>query len=161
MYGPNDREIFVLLKTLHSGLDAYIGRRPQKLSFVYVKDLAHVLVDSLRIDLHGLQCYNITDGHVYERYELAEIFKNIANKRMLRLHVPYVLVNQVAKLSQWLYRSSSKTPVIYPERLNELTAENWACDISKARTELGFSPQYNLKEGLAESLEWYRANDWL
>lgn len=161
VYGPNEKDIFILLKTLNSGLDAYIGRSPQKLSFIYVVDLANILIDSLRLDLQELQCYNITDGQVYERYELADIFKRTTHKRMLRFHIPLTVVKQVARLSQWIYKSSSKTPVIYPERLHELTAENWACDISKAKEKLGFVPHYNLEEGLAESLKWYKANGWL
>lgn len=161
VYGPNEKDIFILLKTLYSGVDTYIGRKPQRLSFIYVADLAQLLVDSLRIDCDGLQCYNITDGRVYGRYELANIFKKVANKRLWRIHVPHSVVKQVAKLSQWLYKYSTKTPVLYPERLNELTAENWGCDISKAKEELGFVPQYDLEAGLTESLQWYRAHGWL
>ncbi|MGO3655174.1 MAG: NAD-dependent epimerase/dehydratase family protein, partial [Sphingobacterium sp.] len=66
-----------------------------------------------------------------------------------------------ARLSQVFYRNSRKIPVIYPERLRELTAENWACDISKARQDLGFGPKYGLESGLRESLRWYRENRWL
>lgn len=161
VYGPNERDIFILLKTLNRGLDTYIGRRPQQLSFIYVVDLARILIDSLRVDVDSLQCYNLTDGRDYGRYELANIFKKITNKRLWRIHVPHSVVKQVAQLSQWLYRSSSKIPVIYPERLNELTAENWGCDISKAKEELGFVPQYDLEAGLAESLQWYKAHGWL
>lgn len=161
VYGPNEKDIFILFKTLNRGLDTYIGRRPQRLSFVYVVDLARVLVDSLRIDADGLQSYNITDGRVYGRYEMANIFKKITNKRLWRIHVPHLVVKQAAQMSQWLYRSSPKIPVIYPERLNELTAENWGCDISKAKVELGFAPQYDLEAGLAESLAWYKTQGWL
>lgn len=161
VYGPNDKDIFILLKSLHRGLDAYIGRYPQKLSFVYVKDLARVLIESLFVENEEMQCFNITDGHTYGRYELAEIFKKITGKNLWRFHVPYGIVKQIAKLSHLLYRSSAKTPVIYPERLNELTAPNWACDISLARGQLGFMPRYSLEQGLVESLEWYKDNGWL
>lgn len=161
VYGPREKDIFILFDTMNKGLDPYIGRSPQKLSFVYVKDLVDVLLQGCMTPQEGLQFYNISDGQVYSRYAMAEIFKEVLNKRLFRMHVPLGLVKRVAELSQRLYRNSSKTPVIYPERLSELTAENWGCDISRAKLNLGFNPQFNLEKGLKESLTWYKENKWL
>ncbi len=47
VYGPRDRDIFILLKTLTHGVEPYIGRQDQKLSFIYVKDLAAITVQAL------------------------------------------------------------------------------------------------------------------
>src|SRR5690606_17405502 len=118
---------------MNRGFDLYIGGKPQKLSFVYVKDLADVLLLGCLQPQEGLQFYNITDGEVYSRYKMSEIFREVFQKKLLRMHVPLPMVKAVANISERLYRHSSKTPVIYPERLSELTAENWGCDISKAQ----------------------------
>lgn len=161
VYGPRERDIFMLFDTMNRGLDPYIGKRPQKLSFVYVKDLVDVLMSGLSEQQDRLQFYNISDGEIYSRYAMASIFKEVLNKRLVRMHVPYGLVKGIAQLSQFLYRNSPKSPVIYPERLGELTAENWSCDISKAARQLGFAPKHGLKSGLRESLLWYKENRWL
>ena len=55
----------------------------------------------------------------------------------------------------------NKVPAVSIEKLNELTAENWACDISKAKKELGFEPKFDLEKGLKASVEWYKENKWL
>ena len=55
----------------------------------------------------------------------------------------------------------NKVPAVSNEKLNELMAENWICDITKAQDELGFAPSYNLEKGLKESIEWYKKNNWL
>lgn len=161
VYGPNDKDIFILIKTLHQGLDPYIGPKEQKLSFIYVEDLSDILVDSLSYPSDDLQFYNLSDGEVYSRYAMADFYKEIERKRPIRLHVPYWTVQKAAELMRWMYRNSSETPTLYPERLGELTAENWSVDTSKATQELGFKPQYKLKEGLAKSIAWYKANNWL
>lgn len=161
VYGPKDKDIFILLKTLHKGIDAYIGRNPQALSFIYVKDLASLLIQSLEFPLNKLDIYNVSDGKVYDRYKLANIFKHITQKQIWRVHVPFYLVKQIARVSEWLYKSSAKTPVLYTERLKEITAGSWACDITKAKEELHFEPRYNLEAGLTESLAWYKKNHWL
>jgi len=161
VYGPREKDIFILFDTLNKGFEPYIGRNPQKLSFIYVKDLVDVLLKGCMINQKGLQVYNISDGEVYSRYAMAEIFKEILNKKLIRMHVPLGLVKSIAEISQRLYRNSSKTPVIYPERLSELTAENWGCDINHAIQNLDFNPKYKLEAGLKESLMWYKENKWL
>lgn len=161
VYGPREKDLFILFDTLNKGLDPYIGSNPQKLSFVYVKDLVDVLLLGCEAPQEGLEFYNISDGQVYSKYAMADIFRKTFKKKVLRLHLPYKLVSFVARISLMLYKNSSKTPVLYPERLGELTAENWSCDISKAKQKLGFNPQYNLEKGLTATLLWYRSNNWL
>ncbi|WP_437922418.1 NAD-dependent epimerase/dehydratase family protein [Sphingobacterium sp. LRF_L2] len=160
VYGPREKDLFILFDTMNKGLDVYIGKTPQKLSFIHVSDLVTLLINACSITNQGVQIFNVTDGYVYPRYVLADIFRKTFAKRMLRFHIPYVFVEKAAYFSQWLYRNSPKTPVLYPERLGELTAQNWACDISKARRVLNFKPIYKLEDGLKESLEWYQKNKW-
>ncbi|RZF58051.1 NAD-dependent epimerase/dehydratase family protein [Sphingobacterium corticibacterium] len=160
VYGPREKDLFILFNTMNKGIDAYVGRAPQKLSFVYVKDLVEILLRACVSSQTILDIFNISDGNVYSRYEMAEIFKQTFRKKLVRVHVPYAIVKSVAHVSQWLYSNSVKTPVIYPERLGELTAENWACDISHAETVLGYRPVYDLNRGLTDSLRWYKQNNW-
>ena len=57
----------------------------------------------------------------------------------------------------WLKKPS----VINREKLHELAAKNWVCDISKAKRELAFVPKFDLQTGLEDSIEWYKKNNWL
>lgn len=161
VYGPRERDIFIMLRSIHRGMEPYIGRvADQQLSFVYVKDLAAVTINSLFSNLSNIT-FNISDGESYNQYELANLAKQILNKKTVRLHLPYTMVKGMAfaleKWSGW----RGKTPVLNREKLHELTAISWRCSIEKAKTQLHFSPQYSLKQGLWETLQWYRLNKWL
>ena len=35
------------------------------------------------------------------------------------------------------------------------------CDITPAKRDLGFKPEYNLERGVKEAIAWYKANGWL
>jgi UDP-glucose 4-epimerase len=70
-------------------------------------------------------------------------------------------VRGLAVILEKTYGFLDKTPALNREKLNELTAVNWCCDIEKARINLDFRPQFNLQQGLKEALEWYRQNKWL
>jgi len=161
VYGAREKDIFILFQTMSKGLELYIGKKPQALSFVYVKDLVDVLLNALHSPHVAIKAYNISDGKVYTKYAMANIFKLIFNKRLLRMHIPYKVVAFFSVVLEKVYNKSNKTPVIYPERLHELTAENWACNVTAAQRELGFNPQFDLESGLKETLEWYKTNKWL
>ncbi|RZM25662.1 MAG: NAD(P)-dependent oxidoreductase [Pedobacter sp.] len=160
VYGPREKDIFILFNSINKGLEPYIGEFDQQLSFVYVKDLAEIIVKALTADVTQ-QHYNVSDGFVYDRYALADLSKKTLNKKTFKFHLPVAVVNLMASAMELLYRGSAKTPTLNKEKMQELTAVNWACDISAIRAGLGFRPQYNLALGLTETLNWYKQNNWL
>lgn len=160
VYGPRERDLYVIFKTIKQGLDPHIGRFPQQLSFIYVKDLVRVLVNALGQPVIQ-QSYNVSDGEVYSRYALSEIARKVLKKRALRVHIPVLAVNLLASLMEKLYARRKDTPVLNKEKMHELTAVNWACDISRLQHDLHFQPQYKLQQGLEETLLWYKDQRWL
>lgn len=160
VYGPRERDLFILIQALNRGLDPYIGKFDQQLSFIYVKDLAKIIINSL----HGTppkQFYNVSDGKVYDRYALADTAKHILQTKTLRIHLPLRGVNMLASFMDRLYAKRTSTPVLNKEKMNELIAINWACDIEALQSDLGFVPQYDLLSGLAETIRWYKDHRWI
>ena len=47
-------------------------------------------------------------------------------------------------------------PNFGPDRAGDIKHSN--ADITKARTLLGYDPDYDFKDGLALAIEWYKAN---
>ena len=160
IYGPRDKDIFIMLKTISNGMDPYIGKIVQELSFVHAEDVAVAAIQSLTIK-NALGIYHITDGNSYNRYEFSDISKSILNRKAFRFHIPMPLVKSLAffleKVNGWL----NKPSVISREKLHELAAINWICDITKANKDLNFIPKYNLQTGLEDTISWYKKNKWL
>lgn len=160
VYGPREKDIFILFKTINQGLEPYIGRFNQTLSFIYVKDLAEVIIRFLKSEVVH-KTYNISDGLAYNRYALADGLKKALNKRTLKMHIPLGMIKGLAGFMDTIYAKSSKTPTLNKEKIKELTAPNWACNIENLKKDLQFEPQYNLESGLAETVKWYKENNWL
>src|SRR6185295_2951319 len=85
IYGPRDKNIFIMVKMVSKGLDPYIGKIDQRLSFVHAKDVADVAVKSLFIN-NALGIYNITDGNSYNRYRFSDIIKILLKRKAIRFH---------------------------------------------------------------------------
>lgn len=160
VYGPREKDIFILLQTINRGLEPHIGKFKQQLSFIYVRDLAEIIVKAL-FSPEVNKKYNISDGQVYDRYALADAVKAAMHKKTIKFHLPVFLVSALAAFMERIYKNAAVAPALNKEKMNELTAVNWACNISGAREELGFQPAYDLKDGLVETIAWYKKNKWL
>ena len=159
VYGPRDKDIFIFFKQLANGIEPYIGNKEQKLSLIYVTDVAKAAMKSL----HGgnKKTYNLSDGNFYDRYRIAVITKGLLNKKTLKIHLPVNFVKFIALVAEKFSSLRNKASVLNTEKLNELMAVNWNCDIEPAKTDLGFYPEYNLELGIKAALSWYKANKWL
>jgi nucleoside-diphosphate-sugar epimerase len=143
------------------GLEPYIGRKAQKLSFIYVKDLAEITLKALTLPGKKQRSYNLSDGNCYDKYDFADVIKSLLHKKTLRFHLPIPAVQAIAFLLESVYRLSTRVPVFNREKVNELKADNWICSIEEPQRDLNFAPQYNLEAGLAQTLAWYKTNKWL
>ncbi|MHA4895306.1 NAD-dependent epimerase/dehydratase family protein [Pedobacter sp. PWIIR3] len=161
VYGPREKDLFILFKTIKNGIEPYIGKFNQQLSFIYVKDLAKVIVGALESNVQPGNAYNISDGKAYDRYALALFIKKAMAKKTLIFHLPLLVVSSLASFLDMVYSNSKKTPTLNKEKMAELTAINWVCSIQEAKKDLGFSPVYDLESGLAETVSWYKKNNWL
>ncbi|WP_214226540.1 NAD(P)-dependent oxidoreductase [Pedobacter sp. B4-66] len=160
VYGPREKDIFILFKSISRGLEPHIGSFKQQLSFIYVKDLADVIVNSLFVKINGTQ-YNISDGNVYDRYALAKLVKKALKKKTFKFHLPVPVVGAMASVMDFIYKNRKDTPTLNKEKMAELTAINWACNIDQAKLDLGYSPKFDLEKGLIDTVKWYKDNNWL
>ena len=54
VYGPHERDYFLMMKSIKAGFDFSVGFRKQMLTFIYVKDLAQAVMDALERGPPGL-----------------------------------------------------------------------------------------------------------
>ncbi|WP_293741457.1 NAD(P)-dependent oxidoreductase [uncultured Pedobacter sp.] len=160
VYGPREKDIFILIKTIKAGLELYIGKQEQELSFVYATDLADLVIKVLASDVVG-RAYNISDGAVYKRSSLAHYARKALGKKTVRVNVPVPLIKGLAWSMEHLYGMFNKIPALNVDKIKELTAPNWGCDIKNIQNDFGFAPRFGLEQGLNETINWYRKNNWL
>jgi UDP-glucose 4-epimerase len=159
VYGPRDKDIFIFFKQVAAGLEPYIGRIEQKLSFIFVVDLAKATVKALFAG--DKKAYNISDDTYYDRYQLAVGIKSALGKKTIKFYLPVNFVKLIAGIAEKVCYLTNKPAVLNIEKLNELKAVNWSCNNELAKSELGFYPAYNLHSGVAETIKWYQSNKWL
>ncbi|MFD2287036.1 NAD-dependent epimerase/dehydratase family protein [Pedobacter petrophilus] len=160
VYGPREKDIFILIKGINSGFELHAGKQEQQLSFIYVTDLAKVMIEALASDVVN-KTYNLSDGNVYSKFSLAAYVRKALNKKPVVLEVPMPIIRGLAWTLEKTLGFFDKVPALNIDKVNEITAANWICDIDKVQKDLGFVPQYQLETGLNETIAWYKENKWL
>ncbi len=162
VYGPGEKDYFMEIKSVRSGFDFAVGRTPQRITFIYVKDLARVAIEALGNDKARNKEYFVADGDVYTDESFARLIqKLLGKKRVFHARIPLLLVRLACICSEWAGRISGKSMTLNTDKYIILKQRNWICDISPLQDDLNFSPVYNLEKGLAESIDWYKQNGWL
>lgn len=161
VYGPREKDILTFFKLIHRHVEGYIGFRRQHLAFVYVKDLVRAVLDATTAMGVSRRGYFVSDGRYYSQWDLGKATKRILKKKTFRLHVPVTLIRSIAWGLEQAGKISGSYPALNLEKVHILESANWKCDIEPLKEDLNFQPQYDLEEGLEETLAWYKEQGWL
>lgn len=160
VFGPMEKDFLQVVKMINRGLDLYIGKFDQSLSFIYVKDLARLVITSLESGV-SQKTYNVSDGYMYTRFDFSEEVARILKKKAFRIFLPLWVGKSLASASEWICRIQQQPSLLNRDKLNEILAPSWACDIADLKRDFNFVPQYNLASGLIETISWYQERRWL
>jgi len=155
VYGPRERDFYVLFKTINQGLETFIGSSEQHISLIYIKDLVRLIFDALESDTVN-KSYFLSDLKNYTALEFNAIIKQVLNKKTFRIVFPKQLVRLIALLNEKLSCISGKVPTLNTEKYKEISCKNWLCDSSDTVKDFGFKPEYDLKTGVEETIAWYK-----
>jgi nucleoside-diphosphate-sugar epimerase len=159
VYGPGEPDYRMEIQSIRRGFDFAVGRKPQHLSFIYVKDLAGLVFHILAHTDGQNTRYLAADGHTYTDVEFARLIQEIAGrKHVLRLRLPLWITCLFCLLSEAVGRLTGRAVTLNTDKYRILKQRNWTCDIEPLRRELGFTPAYDLRRGLEETIRYEREN---
>jgi nucleoside-diphosphate-sugar epimerase len=160
VYGPRDTGFLSLFKAVQH----HLLPRPKKnqvLSLVYVKDLADAVVTCLCSTKTAGQTYFVASPETVTGRAMAQEIAAEMKGWTMPCPMPAGLLWAVCLTQQVLSQLTRKPSLLNLQKYAELRAPGWVCDSSKLRRETGFECQTRLKEGIGETLEWYRRERWL
>lgn len=160
VYGPRETDYYIFFKTIHGGLEPYIGTRKQLLTFIYVRDLVRLVFDALESPVVN-KGYFVSDGLEYSSVTFAEITKKHLNKKTFSFTVPAGIVKVFAHSLEKICGLWGSTPTLNSDKYNVLSSINWKCEVAPLQNDFGFKASYDLDAGVKETLEWYKNEGWL
>jgi nucleoside-diphosphate-sugar epimerase len=159
VYGPRDEELLRLFKAVKRHLLPRTGH--QALSLVFVRDLAQTVIHCLDHPAAVAKTYFVA---ARERVTATRLAAEIAaNLKIwtLPLPLPAFFLWAMCLAQEVRTRLTGKASVLSLQKYAELHAPGWVCDPSRLERETAQVCTTGLKEGVAETLAWYRQNHWL
>lgn len=161
VYGPREKDYYVMAKSIRDHVDFAVGFRRQDITFIYVLDLVQAVFLALDRGMSGRK-YFLSDGDVYQSSTFSNyIHEELGKPWWIRIKAPVWVLRLVTLVGEYAGRATGKMIVLNNDKFNILRQRNWRCDIEPAFDELGYTPHYKLREGVKETIKWYKENKWL
>ena len=155
VYGPHDMHVLQLFRAIKDRRFFLIGRGESLLHPTYVDDVVHCLAAALSA---GNGTYMVAGERAVPVKKLALMAAEMLESRAPGLSVPMVAARAYTALEP-MFRKAGVEPVLTRSRLDFFTKSR-SFKNAKARQAFGLEPK-TLKEGLLQTLTWYRKNGQL
>ncbi len=161
VYGPLDKDFYLLFKGIRRGLVLLPGNGRQRLSLLHVDDLVRATLAALEQGKKG-ETYFVTGEEAVSWEELATLIQaELRRKRVLTLKGRPLLAVPAAFFADALSRVTGKTGLLCRDKVLEMRQEAWLCSNRKIGEELGWRPRVSLEEGIERTAAWYIEEGWL
>lgn len=161
VYGPREKDYFIMAKSIQQHSDFAVGYKRQDITFVYVQDVVQAVFLALTRGENGRKFF-LSDGQVYQSTTFSDlIHEELGRPWWIRITAPVWVLRVITFFGEYVGRLTRKVTALNNDKFNILKQRNWRCDIQPAIDELGFQPHYDLKQGVKETIKWYKDNKWL
>jgi nucleoside-diphosphate-sugar epimerase len=161
VYGPRDTAFLPLFKAIQMHVEPRIGGGRMPLSLVFVKDLAEAIAGCLTPPSACKKTFYVASAEIATSGRMAREIASQLKAWTLPVPLPTAAMWPLCVLQEVLSRMSGKPNVLSRQKYAELRAQGWVCDPGRLRQDLGICCATTLKEGIAETLAWYRRQGWL
>lgn len=160
IYGPGDRRLLKLFKGVARGRFLMLGKGDIFYHLTYIDDLCEGFRLCGEVPAAAGRTYILAGGEVTTLKELIARIARIAGVDPPKRSMPVWPVWVAGALCEAACAPLKIEPPLYRRRVDFFTKSR-AFDISRARQELGYSPEVGLDDGIKRTLDWYRASRWL
>jgi len=160
VYGPRDLGFF----SMFAAIKRHLLPRPKKgqaLSMVYARDLAEGVVNCLTSRATAGQIYFVASPEVVSGRGMAEEIARQMEDWTIPLPMPGLVLWVICLLQQCFSQLTGRASLLNLQKYAELRAPGWVCSPAKFQADTGFTCQTTLRQGIGQTLEWYRREHWL
>ena len=161
VYGPRERDYFLMAKSIRQHVDFAVGYRPQLITFVYVDDVVQAVYLALERDVVH-EAFFLSDGQAYDSRRFSDLLQQqMGTRGVLHIKAPLWFLRAVCTVSGTVNGWLGKLTTLNMDKYHILSQRNWLCDIEPTRQRLGFEPQWPLEKGVPATVQWYKQEGWL
>lgn len=158
VYGPHEKDYLMMIKSIDSHWDFGVGYRPQMLTFIYVDDLVEAMFKALDAPADKVlrHKYIISENRAYTQKEFRDIVKrHLGRSTVIPVKLPMWTVYAASTVAEKLAAARGRSSTLNRDKFKIMRQRNWNCDITDARRDFGFDPQFSLDRGIEATVKAY------
>ena len=160
IYGPGDRRLLKVFRGVARRRFPILGSGNIYYHLTYIDDLCEGFRLCAEHPAGAGRTYILAGGEVTTLNELVALVAEVAGVKPPTLHLPVWPFWIAGAACEAVCAPLGVEPPLYRRRVDFYTKSR-AFDISRARTEIGYSPRVGLRDGIRRTLDWYRQQGWL
>lgn len=161
IYGPGDKETLKIFKAITFRLAPLPGRPENRASWIYAPDLARAMIATGGNTKCFGQILDVDDGTMegYSHKKMYETASLILNIKPFQVVLPRFFLKFLAHFNVLFSTIFGYTPMLTPEKINELCYPDWICRGPHVMKMITWKPETDLKQGFKKTLKWYNKNN--
>ncbi len=155
VYGPREQDYLMMIKSIDSHWDFGVGYRKQLLTFIYVEDLVNAMFDAVASSVVKKK-YIISEDKSYTQKQFREIVaKELGVKWVIPMKLPMWIVYLASVAAEKWGLVRMKPSTLNRDKFKIMKQRNWSCDVSDAKRDFGFNPEFSLIDGVKATVKAY------
>jgi nucleoside-diphosphate-sugar epimerase len=155
--GPRQKELFTSISLIAKRIKPIVGTREPQTSIAAVEDVVRAMILLAEHPAAVGRVYFVTDGRAYSWREITAAVAAELGVRRFYLPIPYPFQIAAAAFSELAARIGRKAPVLTRDAVAASRKYDWIYDDSNIRAELGFVPEFDMKDAIRRTVAWYAA----
>jgi nucleoside-diphosphate-sugar epimerase len=157
-FGPGDRLHFGrMAQKMKDGKGLIIGKGDNALPFCYVTDVVQGFMLAAYHENAPGNVYNITNDRPLTQQEMFDAIADAVGGKRPTLHLPYLPIYYGSIVAEKVVAPLTRTKPIVTQLGALMFGSDNRHSVEKARRELGYEPEVDLREGILLAAEWFNA----
>lgn len=154
-YGPGDRRLLKLFKTLQKNLFFMIGSGENLHHLIYIDDLIEGLYQASDNPEANGKVYVLAGPSPLSTNRMVDIISNAVQSKGPRFRLPLFPFMMAAMLMEYTLRPMGIQPPLHRRRM-DFFRKSYHFATQKAAANLGFEPGTQFDDGVAQTADWYQ-----
>jgi nucleoside-diphosphate-sugar epimerase len=159
VYGPRDSDLLPLFEMATKGW-VVVPRSANELQPVYVDDVASATMRALHASAPA-EPLPVAHSALHSWPVLATALGEAVGRPGRMIRVPSGVFWTAGLISEVGSAMTGKLPAMDRRKARDLSQRRWTCDVEGTQTSLVWTPEVDIREGLARTAAWYREHGWL
>jgi len=161
VYGPREVNFLSFIKGISKGWNLQLGGRKRTLSLIYITDLVQAMLRAAVKPSPKNNVYFITDGGYHLWDEVVETTTRLLNVRIRSIRISDSLLGFFGLFMDFLSIYLKNAPLLDSQRIIDIRQSTWTATSNRFFEDFEFQPQYDLKKGLSETVNWNKKHRFL